>query len=121
MSHHLPRKFPPASADNVPPDQPRRYFGVENVEVHGLDLLQKSIAAGHGIMLTPNHCRDADPPLMGELVYRTGRGIYIMASWHLFHQSRIQTFMLRRAVAFSIYREGMDRTALNTAVVVIEK
>jgi 1-acyl-sn-glycerol-3-phosphate acyltransferase len=99
----------------------RRYFGIENVEVHGLDLLQNSIAAGHGIMVTPNHCRDADPPLMGELVYLTGRGIYIMASWHLFHQSRIQTFMLRRAGAFSIYREGMDRTALNTAVEMLEK
>jgi len=99
----------------------RRYFGIEAVEVHGIELLHKSIAAGHGIMLTPNHCRDADPPLMSEFVYRTGRGIYIMASWHLFMQSRIQTFMLRRAGAFSIYREGMDRTALNTAVEMLEK
>jgi 1-acyl-sn-glycerol-3-phosphate acyltransferase len=99
----------------------RRYFGIENVEMHGIELLHKSIAAGHGIMLTPNHCRDADPPLMSEFVHRTGRGIYIMASWHLFMQSRMQTFMLRRAGAFSIYREGMDRTALNTAIEMLEK
>jgi 1-acyl-sn-glycerol-3-phosphate acyltransferase len=99
----------------------RRAFGIEAVEMHGMELLNKSIAAGHGIMLTPNHCRDADPPLMSEFVYGTGRGIYIMASWHLFHQSRLQTFMLRRAGAFSIYREGMDRTALNTAIEMIEK
>ena len=99
----------------------RRYFGVENVEMHGMELLHKSIAAGHGIMLTPNHCRDADPPLMSEFVYRFRRGIYVMASWHLFNQSRIQTFMLRRAGAFSIYREGMDRTALNTAIEMLEK
>src|SRR5882762_9061950 len=56
----------------------RRYFGIEAVEMHGMELLHKSIAAGHGIML-------------------------------------------RRAGAFSIYREGMDRTALNTAVEMMEK
>src|SRR5438445_2711217 len=66
----------------------RRYFGIEAVEVHGLEHLQKSLAAGHGIMLTPNHSRDADPPLMSELVHRTRRGIFIMASWHLFMQSK---------------------------------
>src|SRR5258705_4842160 len=99
----------------------RRYFGIEAVEMHGIELLHKSIAAGHGIMLTPNHCRDADPPLMSEFVYRTGRGIYIMASWHLFMQSRIHTFMLRRAGAFSTYREGMDLTALYTDIETLVK
>src|SRR5947199_110447 len=39
-----------------------------------------------------------------------------MASWHLFMQSRLQYFVLRRIGAFSIYREGMDRAALNLAV-----
>src|SRR5687768_11732287 len=98
----------------------RRAFGIERVEVHGLDLIRKSIAAGHGIMITPNHCRDADPPLMAELVYRIPAPLYHMASWHLFHQSRFQTFMLRRAGAFSIYREGMDRAALNLAIETLE-
>ena len=37
---------------------------------------------------------------------------FIVASWHLFMQSRLQTFFLRRLGAFSIYREGMDRAAL---------
>jgi hypothetical protein len=35
-----------------------------------------------------------------------------MASAHLFMQSRIQAFLLRRSGAFSIYREGLDRQAL---------
>jgi hypothetical protein len=43
-----------------------------------------------------------------------------MASWHLFVQSPLQTFLLTRAGAFSIYREGIDRTAVNTAVEMIE-
>ena len=39
-----------------------------------------------------------------------------MASWHLFMQSWLQTFLLRKAGTFSVYREGMDRTALNMAI-----
>jgi 1-acyl-sn-glycerol-3-phosphate acyltransferase len=42
-----------------------------------------------------------------------------MASWHLFMQSWLQTFVLRRVGGFSIYREGMDRTALNTAIEIL--
>jgi hypothetical protein len=39
-----------------------------------------------------------------------------MASSHLFMQGRFQRFILRRAGAFSIYREGMDREALKCAI-----
>jgi 1-acyl-sn-glycerol-3-phosphate acyltransferase len=35
-------------------------------------------------------------------------------------QDRLRTFMLRRAGAFSIYREGIDRSALNTAIEILE-
>jgi 1-acyl-sn-glycerol-3-phosphate acyltransferase len=43
-----------------------------------------------------------------------------MASWHLFMKDRMTTFLLRRAGAFSIYREGIDRTAVNTAIDILE-
>jgi 1-acyl-sn-glycerol-3-phosphate acyltransferase len=39
-----------------------------------------------------------------------------MASWHLFKQSRFQTFMIRRMGAFSLFREGNDRQAIDTAI-----
>jgi hypothetical protein len=42
--------------------------------------------------------------------------LYAMASWHTFHEDRFTTFMIRRMGAFSVYREGMDRQAINTAV-----
>ncbi len=38
-----------------------RAFGVEQVQFKGLDRLRASFAAGHGVMLTPNHCRPCDP------------------------------------------------------------
>ena len=39
-----------------------------------------------------------------------------MASWSVFKQSRLQTFVARRVGAFSVYREGMDRASLNQAI-----
>jgi 1-acyl-sn-glycerol-3-phosphate acyltransferase len=39
-----------------------------------------------------------------------------MASWHLFLQSPLQRFILRRVGAFSVYREGLDRQALQAGI-----
>ena len=97
----------------------RRSHGVEAVELIGTDHLRKSIEAGHGIMITPNHCRPPDPMVVAHLGYAVGRPIHVMASWHLFKQSAIQTWLLRRAGAFSVYREGMDREALKCAVQIL--
>ena len=98
----------------------RKKYGVVNFECEGAERLSESIAAGHGILLTPNHCRDEDPMVMGMLARKVHSPLFIMASWHLFAQDPMQTFLLRRAGAFSIYREGIDRTAVNTAVDILE-
>jgi 1-acyl-sn-glycerol-3-phosphate acyltransferase len=50
------------------------------------------------------------------LCARLRRPPYIMASWHLFMQGRIQRLLLRTAGVFSVYREGVDRVALRAAV-----
>jgi hypothetical protein len=42
--------------------------------------------------------------------------MYIMASRHLFEQGWMQKFLLQRAGAFSVFREGMDREALKMAI-----
>jgi len=100
------------------PFQPRllRGHGVVKVDFRGVERLRASVAAGHGIMLTPNHCRPCDPFVVAGLGYEIGRHVHIMASSHLFMQGRLQRFLLRRAGAFSIYREGMDREALKCAI-----
>jgi 1-acyl-sn-glycerol-3-phosphate acyltransferase len=95
-------------------------FGIERVECIHADRLAQSIAAGHGVLLTPNHCRDEDPLVVGMLSREVHSPFFIMASWHLFMQDRLHAFLLRRAGGFSIYREGIDRTAVNTAVEILE-
>jgi 1-acyl-sn-glycerol-3-phosphate acyltransferase len=94
----------------------RRTAGIAHVECRGVDKLRASLAAGHGVMLTPNHCRPCDPMVLGPLSYELGRPFYVIASWHVFMQNRLQTFLLPRLGVFSIYREGTDREALKTAM-----
>lgn len=92
-----------------------RDFGIEQLEFKGLERLRASFAAGHGVMLTPNHCRPCDPFVILALLASEGRSAYSMASWHLFKQSWMQTWFLRHAGVFSIYREGLDRESLRLA------
>ncbi len=94
----------------------RRSAGITAVELRGVDLLRASLAAGHGILLAPNHCRPCDPLVLGPLSYSVGRPFYIIASWHVFMQHRLQSFLLPRLGCFSIYREGSDRESLKTAM-----
>ncbi|MDX2314623.1 MAG: 1-acyl-sn-glycerol-3-phosphate acyltransferase [Gammaproteobacteria bacterium] len=84
-----------------------------------MERLSDSLAAGHGIMLTPNHCRPSDPVIVGELCRRVGTAPLFIASWHIFLESSWKAFLLRRAGAFSVYREGMDRRALQTAIDIV--
>jgi 1-acyl-sn-glycerol-3-phosphate acyltransferase len=95
------------------------FHGVEAVECLGVERLRRSVEAGHGVMITPNHCRPSDPMVAAHLGYAVGRPIHVMASWHLFKQSGLQTWLLRRTGTFSVYREGMDREALKCAAQIL--
>lgn len=94
--------------------------GVESFEIRHADRLRASLREGHGIMLTPNHCRTADPLVMGWLARDVGTHVYAMASWHLFNQNRFMAFAIRKMGGFSVYREGVDKQAIETAVRILE-
>ncbi len=94
----------------------RRTAGITSVQCHGVERLRASLEAGHGVMLTPNHCRPCDPFVLGALSNAVGCPFYIVASWHVFMQNRLQRFLLPRLGVFSIYREGSDREALKMAM-----
>ncbi len=101
-------------------DKYLNYFeGVTSHEVRGAELLRESLHAGHGIILAPNHCRYADPLAMGWIAREAQTLLYAMASWHLFHQGWLQRLAIRVCGGFSIFREGLDRTSLNTAIEIV--
>ena len=92
----------------------RSYWGIESIEVCAGERIRESIAAGHGVMIAPNHCRPSDPLLLSALTKEIGSPPYIMASAHLF-RSRWLAWILPRVGAFSMNREGMDRESLKAA------
>jgi 1-acyl-sn-glycerol-3-phosphate acyltransferase len=94
----------------------RKAFGIHSVECRHVERLRASLAAGHSVMLAPNHCRMSDPMVLGVLGMEADCHLFAMASWHVFKQSRFQTFMTRRMGAFSVLREGNDRQAIETAI-----
>jgi len=96
-----------------------RAQGVAAVECLHVERLQQSLAAGHGVMLTPNHSRPPDPMVLMQVGRQLGRPLNIMASWHLFMQSRFQSWVLPRVGVFSVYREGLDREALKCAMQIL--
>ena len=68
------RFFPPHRSTWLPslllrvlPYYLRRRQGVTRVTCRGVERLKASVAAGHGIVLTPNHCRPCDPMVIGAL------------------------------------------------------
>ena len=94
----------------------RRKYGVREVECRGAEKLKTLVDAGHGVLMAPNHSRMCDAFVLDALTHAIRRPTYVMASSHLFHQSRFQSFFLRRLGAFSIHREGVDRKAVQHGV-----
>jgi len=94
----------------------RKKYGVHSVECRGVERLQASLDSGHGVLLAPNHCRLSDPLILGELGKQINRNMHAMASWHVFKQDWFTRFVTQKMGAFSVYREGVDRQAINTAV-----
>lgn len=97
----------------------KKTYGVVSYSYEGIEHLRESIRQKNGIILCPNHCRDSDPMLIGMLCRKTPTHVYSMASWHIFKQSAVESFVVRRLGGFSIYREGLDRQALDTAVDIV--
>ncbi|MEZ6126008.1 MAG: 1-acyl-sn-glycerol-3-phosphate acyltransferase [Planctomycetaceae bacterium] len=97
----------------------RSRYGLTSWKSEGLEHLRESLKAGHGVILCPNHCRASDPMATGIIVTETPVHAYAMASWHVFRQSWLEAFVCRRIGAFSVYREGMDRKALDLAIEIV--
>lgn len=93
-----------------------KYEGVQSYEIRGIDHLKESLRLNRGILLAPNHCRYADPLAMGWVAREVDTHVYAMASWHLFNQSWLEAWAIRMMGGFSVYREGLDRQSLDTAI-----
>lgn len=85
-------------------------------EFRGVEHLRDSLRQRAGVVLAANHCRWADPPVLGALGVKAGTFLYYLTSYHAFKQSRLTGWWIRRLGAFSIHREGADREAIRACV-----
>lgn len=95
-------------------------FGVIAHECRQLERLRESLQAGRAVVLCPNHPRQSDPLALACVARETPCPMYIMASWHLFNQGWFNRWRLRMMGAFSVYREGLDRQAIDEAIRILE-
>lgn len=103
------------------PSYLRKSHGITSWACVGAERLRASLEAGSGVLLAANHCRPCDPMVLGLLAREVGRPFHVMASWHLFMQNRLQSFVLPRIGAFSVYREGLDRESLKCATRILSE
>lgn len=93
--------------------------GVVDYDLRGMHHWQQSLHRGDGILLAPNHCRYADPLVIGKPARQLGTHVFAMASWHLFQAGGFDSFAIRKMGGFSIHREGSDRKSLETAISIL--
>lgn len=98
----------------------RKQYGIVGYECRNGERLRASLDAGHGVLVAANHCRPSDPLALVALSDATRSLFYIVASWHIFKQSRLTRFLVRRMGGFSIYREGMDRASMSCSIRILE-
>ena len=99
----------------------RNKFGITSWECVGAERLVESIREGAGVLLASNHCRPCDPMVLGLLSREVNQPFHVMASWHLFMQNPVQSFLLPRIGGFSVYREGLDRESLKCATRILSE
>lgn len=97
----------------------RRKEGVCEHELHGIEHFQNALGRNDGILLAPNHCRYADPLVLGWPAGAVGTHLHAIASWHLFNRGALDSFAIQKMGAFSLNREGSDRKSLDTAIQIL--
>ena len=89
---------------------------ISRIDVEGSEQIAALRQAGHGVLLTPNHCRMTDALVLQKLSAVLDQPFYTMASSHLFRGNRGMAWALRRLGGFSVYREGIDKQSIQAAV-----
>ncbi|MFH1267831.1 MAG: 1-acyl-sn-glycerol-3-phosphate acyltransferase [Planctomycetota bacterium] len=91
------------------------------VEVRGLEHVREAVAAGHGVLITPNHASHADCYAFYTAADRLGYPFYVMIAWQNFvRDGRLKQLALRQHGGFSVDREGTDMRAFRQAVEILQ-
>jgi acyltransferase-like protein len=108
-------------AQHVMPGHLRKKMGVPRWHFRGVEHIHDSLSKDAGILLSTNHCRWADPVVMGAMSIEMKRYFYYVVSYHLFKQQRLLGWWINRIGGYSILREGADRDAIRATVDILAR
>ncbi len=93
-----------------------------DIQVANIDVLREAVAAGQGVLITPNHSAHYDGPALYVAADRIDLPLYFLTAWQVFGMSsRLECWAMQRLGCFSIDREGTDRRAFKRAVEVLQQ
>lgn len=88
----------------------------------GLEHLRDAIAAGHGVLIAPNHSAHYDSAALYAAVDQIDQPLFFMTAWQVFGMSsRFERWAMQRLGCFSIDRESTDKTAFKQAVTILKE
>ena len=93
---------------------------VSEVESSGHEQLARLVQDKQSVMVAPNHADHADPALMITIGRRHNIGFHFMAAREGFEKSRLDRWVLQKAGAFSINREGADLASIKMAIKILQ-
>lgn len=99
----------------------KRKYRIAKIEVEGFEQVRGLHAAGHAVMLAPNHSDHSDPHVIMEIAARHGMRPFFMAAREIFEVSPTASWALQSMGVFSVDRDGPDLSAIKTAITLLEK
>ena len=100
----------------------RNEHRITEIDIAGQDYIAPLLAAGDGIMLTPNHPGRADGLILLDLADRLGHTCCTMAAYQIFEgDAGLRHWLFPRMGIFPIDREGSDLSAFKAAVDVVAR
>jgi 1-acyl-sn-glycerol-3-phosphate acyltransferase len=98
----------------------RRRQRIVELDVGGIEHVQRALADRAGVLVTPNHSFHYDSYVLIEAAHRVGRPFHFLTAWQVFAMSRWhEQQVLQWHGCFSINREASDLQAYKTAVEIL--
>ncbi len=98
----------------------RRGQQLVDIETQGVEHVRDAIAAGHGVLVAPNHSTHYDSEALYVAFDRISQPVYFMTAWQVFEMSTaFERWLMQRMGCFSIDRESTDRKAFKQAIEVL--
>ncbi len=89
---------------------------LDEIQCDNIEKVQRLVAEGKGVLITPNHSAHYDSAALYVAADRIRQPLYFMAAWQVFAMSnRFERWAMQKMGCFSINREGNDRQAFKQA------